>query len=266
MSEAPILRNRVREKLARDEVVASMAVRLVRGVEIAQIAATAGFDTLYVDLEHAPHSMDATGQICMAALALGIAPFVRVPALTPESVGRVLDAGALGIIAPHVHTAAEARRVVEMARFPPLGTRGASGNLPQFGFRSWPASLANPVLQEATMVIPMVETREALEHVEEIAAVEGVDMLLVGSNDLTAELGIPGAYDHPLLREAYQRVIAAARRHGKHVGVGGLASRPDLSAAFVKMGARFVSTGTDLGFLLATCTAKAREVRAMTTA
>lgn len=266
MSETPVVRNRVRERLARDEVVASMAVRLVRGAEAAQIAATAGFDTLYVDLEHAPHTIDATGQICMAALALGIAPFVRVPALTPEWVGRVLDGGALGIIAPHVHTAAEARRVVEMARFPPLGTRGASGNLPQFGFRPWPAGLANPVLQEATMVIPMVETREALEHVEEIAAVEGVDMLLVGSNDLTAELGIPGAYDHPLLREAYRRVIAAARQHGKHVGVGGLASRPDLAAEFVKMGARYVSTGTDLGFLLGTCTAKAREVRAMVTA
>lgn len=266
MSETPVVRNRVREKLARDEVVASMAVRLVRGVEVAQIAATAGFDTVYVDLGHAPHTLDATGQICMAALALSNAPFVRVPALRPEFVGRVLDGGALGIIAPHVQAAAEARRVVGMARFPPLGTRGASGNLPQFGFRNWPARLANPILQEATMVVPMVETRDALEHAEDIAAVDGVDMLLVGSNDLTAEPGIPGACDDPLLREAYRRVIRAARKHGKHVGVGGLASRPDLAAEFVKMGARYVSTGTDLGFLLGACTAKAREVRAIVTA
>lgn len=153
-----------------------------------------------------------------------------------------------------------------MARFPPLGTRGSFGNLPQFGFRPWPATLANTVLQEATMVIPMIETREALEHVEEIAVVADVDMLLVGSNHLTAELGIPGAHDHPMLREAYRRVIAAARKHGKHVGVGGLAARPDLAAEFVRMGARLVSTGTDLGFLPAACTAKAREARAMATA
>jgi len=266
MSETPVVRNRVREKLARDEVVASMTARLVRGVEVAQLAATAGFDTLYVDLEHGPLTIDVTGQICMAALALGVAPFVRVPALTPEYVGRVLDAGALGIIAPHVHSAEDAKRVVTMARFPPLGTRSAAGNLPQFGFRPWPAELGNPVLQDATMVVPMVETREALEKVEEIVAVDGVDMLLVGSNDLTAELGIPGAFDHPLLRDAYQRIIAAARKHGKHVGVGGLASRPDLTADFVRMGARYVSTGTDLGFLLGACTAKAREVRAMKTA
>ncbi|MGG5808295.1 HpcH/HpaI aldolase family protein [Falsiroseomonas sp. CW058] len=261
--DAPLLRNRVREKLARDEVVASMTARLVRGVEVAQIAASAGFDSLYVDLEHGPLTIDVTGQICMAALAAGITPLVRVPALTPEFVGRVLDAGSLGIIAPHVHSAEEARSVVRMAKFPPLGTRSAAGHLPQFGFRSLPAALANPALDAATMVVPMVETLEALAAVEEIVAVEGVDMLLVGTNDLTAEMGIPGEYDHPRVRDAYARIIAAARGAGKHVGIGGLAGRPDLVAEFVRMGARYVSTGTDLGFLAAACAAKAREVHAL---
>src|SRR5262245_63628638 len=96
-----ILRNNVKDKLARDEVVASMTVRLVRGIEIARIAATAGFDTLYVDVEHSSFSLETTGQICMAALEAGIAPFVRVPANTPEYISRVLDGGALGVLAPH---------------------------------------------------------------------------------------------------------------------------------------------------------------------
>jgi 2-keto-3-deoxy-L-rhamnonate aldolase RhmA len=260
---ATILRNTVREKLARDEVVASMIVRLVRGIEIAQIAASAGFDTLYVDMEHGPLTLDQTGQICMAALSAGITPFVRVPALTPEYIGRVLDAGSLGIIAPHVRSAAEARTVVEMAKFPPLGTRSAAGQLPQFGFRSFPAKEANPALDAATMVIPMVETLEALDKVDEIVGVEGVDMVLVGTNDLTAEMGIPGQYDDPRVRDAFARIIAAARGRGKHVGIGGLASRPDLVAEIVRMGARFVSTGTDLGFLAGACAAKAREVHAL---
>ncbi len=159
---APVVPNRVREKLARDEVVASMTARLVRGVEIAQIAASAGFDSLYVDLEHGPLTIDMTGQICMAALAFGVTPFVRVPALSPEFIGRVLDAGALGIIAPHVHSAEQAQHVVRMARFPPLGTRSAAGHLPQFGFRAFPASVGDPALDAATMVVPMIETREAL--------------------------------------------------------------------------------------------------------
>src|SRR5262249_29228964 len=103
-----ILRNTVKEKLARDEVVASMTVRLVRQVEIAQIAKTAGFDTIYVDMEHCSASFETTSQICMAALAAGIAPFVRVPANTPEYITRVLEGGALGVIAPHIGSAAEA--------------------------------------------------------------------------------------------------------------------------------------------------------------
>src|ERR1700730_2022725 len=100
-----ILRNNVKDKLARDEVVASMTVRLVRGTEIARIAATAGFDSLYVDLEHSRFSLETGRQICMPALDAGIAPFVRVPANTPDYIARVLESGALGVIAPHVHSA-----------------------------------------------------------------------------------------------------------------------------------------------------------------
>ena len=108
-----ILRNNVKEKLARDEVVASMTVRLIRTIEIARIARTAGFDSLYVDLEHSSFSLETCGQICMAAVEAGIAPFVRVPANTPDYIARVLEGGALGIIAPHVHSADEARAVVQ---------------------------------------------------------------------------------------------------------------------------------------------------------
>ena len=100
-----ILRNTVKEKLARGEVVASMTVRLVRGIEIARIARTAGFDMLYIDLEHSSFSIETTSQICIAALEAGIAPFVRVPANTPEYISRVLDGGALGVIAPRIRSA-----------------------------------------------------------------------------------------------------------------------------------------------------------------
>ena len=95
-----ILRNRVKEKLARDEVVASMTVRLCRSIEIARIAATAGFDTIYVDVEHNTLSIDAVCQICVAAMQCGITPLVRVPANTPEFICRLLDGGAMGVIAP----------------------------------------------------------------------------------------------------------------------------------------------------------------------
>jgi 4-hydroxy-2-oxoheptanedioate aldolase len=256
-----ILRNNVKDKLARDEVVASMTVRLVRTIEIARIARTAGFDTLYVDLEHSSFSLETCSQICVAALEAGIAPFVRVPANTPDYIARVLEGGALGVIAPHVHSAGEAREVVKAAKFAPLGDRSNAGGLPHLHFRSFPAAEAYAALNDATMIIVQFESAAALAKTDEIVAVDGVDMVLLGINDLLADLGTPGEYDHPRVREAYASTIAACRRHGKHCGVGGLSTRPDLVAEFVKMGARYVSTGTDLGFLLGACSARAKQVR-----
>jgi 2-keto-3-deoxy-L-rhamnonate aldolase RhmA len=259
-----ILRNNVKDKLARDEVVASMTVRLVRTIEIARIAHTAGFDTLYVDLEHSSFSLEACGHICIAALEAGIAPFVRVPANTPDHVSRVLDGGALGIIAPHIRSAQDARAIVRAAKFPPLGERSNPGALPHLHFRSFPAADVAAALNQATMIAVQIESTSALDQAEDIVTVEGIDMVLVGINDLLADWGFPGEYDHPRVREAYARTIAACRRHGKHCGVGGLATRPDLVADFVRMGARYVSTGTDLAFLLGACTARAKQVQEIT--
>jgi 4-hydroxy-2-oxoheptanedioate aldolase len=256
-----ILRNNVKEKLARGELVSSLTVRLTRGIEIVRIAKTAGFDTIYVDLEHSSLSVDATGQICMAALEAGIAPFVRVPANTPDYIQRALDGGALGVIAPNVRSAEEARAVVAAVKYPPLGQRGASGGLPHLQYRSFPTAEANAAVDAATMVIVQFESAQAVEKAEEIVAVEGVDMVLIGTNDLLADMGLAGQFEHAKVREAYARTIAACRKHGKHVGVGGLSSRPVLVAEFVKMGARYVSTGTDLAFLLAEATQRAKQVR-----
>jgi len=202
-----ILRNHVKEKLARDEVVASMTVRLVHGVEIARIAKTAGFDSLYVDMEHSSFSLESMSQVCIAALEVGITPFVRVPGT--GDVQRILDAGALGIIAPHVQSAAEARDYVKAAKYPPLGDRSNAGNLPHLQYRSFPAAEAYAAVDAATMVIVQFESAKAVENAGEIVAVEGVDMVLIGTNDLLADWGLPGQYDHPRVRDAYEKTIAA---------------------------------------------------------
>ena len=263
MQAKEIVRNSVKEKLARNEIVASMTVRLVRGIEIAQIAKTAGFDMFYIDIEHSSFSLDITGQICLAALSAGITPMVRVPSNTSEYISRVLDGGALGVIAPHIGSAEEARAVVKAAKFSPLGERGAAGVLPHLQYRSFPILEANAAINDATMVIVQFESADAVNKANEIAAVEGVDMVLIGVNDMLASLGLAGQYEHPKVRDAYERTIAACRKHGKHVGVGGLSARPKLIAEFIAMGARMVSTGTDIQFLLAAATEKAKQVHEM---
>ncbi len=256
-----IVRNPVKEKLARGEVVSSMTARLVSSIEIVRIAKSAGFDSLYIDLEHSSFSMETTNQICVMALEAGIPALVRVPANTPEYISRVLDGGALGVIAPGVRSAEEARAVVAAAKYPPLGERGLSAALPQLQFLTFPAAQTLPALNDATLVIVQFESKAALDAMGEIVAVDGVDLVLIGTNDLMVDLGIAGQYDHPKVRDAYERTIAACTRRGKHVGVGGLGSRPDLMAQYVKMGARYVSTGTDLAFLMAACTQRAKQVR-----
>jgi 4-hydroxy-2-oxoheptanedioate aldolase len=233
-----VLRNHVKEKLARGEVVASMTVRLIRGIEIARIAKTAGFDSLYVDMEHSSFSLEPMGQICIAALEVGI-------------------------IAPHVSSAAEARDYVRAAKYPPLGDRSNAGNLPHLQYRSFPTAEAYAAVNAATMVVVQFESAAAIENADAIMAVDGVDMVLIGTNDLLADFGLPGQYDHPRVHEAYTKTLAACQKHGKHLAVGGFATRVDLAAKYVRMGARYVSTGTDLGFLLAACSAKAKEVRDM---
>jgi len=255
------IQNNVTSKLANDEVVLSFQVRLVESIEIAQIAKSCGYDTLYVDVEHSSLELRQTGQICMAAMAVGITPFVRVPSHEPEYVSRYLDAGAMGIIAPHVHNRAAAQKVVSGARFPPLGERSVSIGLPQLKFQSYPALEAKEELNRKTTVICMLEGPDAIDNAEEIASVEGVDILFIGTNDLCAQLGIDGQFDHPRVREAYAHTISVARKHGKHVGVGGLSGKPALAAEFVRQGARYVSAGSDLQYLMTAATDRSKLLR-----
>src|SRR2546422_2687132 len=126
-----IVRNPVKEKLARGELVSSMTARLVSSIEIVRIAKSAGFDSLYIDLEHSSFSMETTNQICVMALEAGIPAFVRVPANTPEYISRGLDGGALRGIAPGLRSPQEARAGVAAGEDPPVGEQGPSRARPR---------------------------------------------------------------------------------------------------------------------------------------
>jgi 2-keto-3-deoxy-L-rhamnonate aldolase RhmA len=265
MQAKDIYLNSFLQKMREGQIVSSMTVKLVKGIEVAQIAKTAGFDAIYIDLEHSALSLESTGQICMAAANIGLSPFVRVPANTPEWISRVLDNGAMGVIAPHISTQQEALAVVACAKFPPTGERSAAGALPHLQYRSFPASEAYPVLNSQTTVIVQFESEKAIENAESIMSTDGVDVVLIGSNDLTADMGIAGQYDHPKLKAAFEHTIQVCKAHGKFCGVGGLSSRPDLVAQFTQMGAQYVSSGTDLSFLISAATEKAKQVQMLNT-
>jgi 2-keto-3-deoxy-L-rhamnonate aldolase RhmA len=253
----------MREKLLRGEVASTLSIKLVKSVEIVGMAKTAGFDGILVDMEHSAFDLETTSQLCIAALYANISPIVRAPSKDPFFVSRILDGGALGVIVPHIRSVQDAKDVVLAAKFQPIGHRSSTNGLPHHQFRSIAAKVSNPVTNAATLVIPMIETLEALELVDEIAAVEGVDSLLIGTNDLTAEMGIPGDYENPRVTEAYQRTIDACKKHGKWVGVGGLHSRLDLVEKFCGMGARWVMAATDGPLILGGASKRAGEMAAL---
>jgi 4-hydroxy-2-oxoheptanedioate aldolase len=253
--------NRMQERLARGEVVLCMATRLARTAEIAMIADSCGFDTFFIDMEHCPISLDAAAQICVAALPVGVTPLVRIAGHRFEDATRLLDMGALGIICPDVSTRAQAESFVRACRFPPLGERSVGGAGPLQAYRPTPLAEVNKQGNAATVLIAMLETPEGIANADAIAAVPGIDVLLIGSNDLCTAMGIAGELKSPKLRAAYESTAKACKAHDKHLGVGGIRADVQHVAELVKLGARFVITASDVQYLMKAARDEAASLR-----
>jgi 2-keto-3-deoxy-L-rhamnonate aldolase RhmA len=253
--------NVMKARMTAGGLAVGMIVRVTRGVEIAAIARSAGFDSLYVDLEHCSFSLDVVSQIAIAATALGVTPLVRTPTLDATEIGRILDVGAQGVIAPHIESRLQAEALVDAALFPPLGRRAFFGAHAHTLFAPADAKATMPKLNEATLVVAMIESVVALDKVEDIASVPGLDMLLVGANDLSASMGLTGQPDHERMREAFAHVGAVCQNRGLHLGLGGLSGKPDFVRELVAGGARYVSAGSDAGFLYSAAVATAGAYR-----
>jgi 2-keto-3-deoxy-L-rhamnonate aldolase RhmA len=173
---------------------------------------------------------------------------------------RCLDAGGLGLVIPHVDSADEARAMVDAFKFAPLGRRSIGGAYPQFGFASVPAAEVVSGLNDATLVVAMIETPRAVQNAEHIAAVPGIDVLLMGTNDLCLEMGIPGKLEDERVVSAIDTVVAACRKHGKWPGLGGVYGR-ELMKRYVGRGMRFVLAGNDISLLLAAAQEQASFAR-----
>ncbi len=254
--------NPARERLKKGELAIGCGVRLARTVEIAKMMAISGYDWLFIDMEHGSIDLDIACQMSVAALDAGIAPIPRVPAGEFSIATRLLDGGAAGIVIPHVDTAEAAREIVDRLKYPPQGHRSVAGAMAQLGYRPMPLAEATRIVNAETLIVVMIETPRAVENAEAIAAVPGVDVLLIGTNDLSMELGVPGGLGDPKVVAAYERVIAACKRHGKHAGLGGVYTE-DLMRQYIGMGTRFVLGGNDFGFVLSGAQARSKFIRGL---
>ena len=242
--------NHTRRTLAEGRIAIGMGLRLARTVDIATIGKTCGYDWLFIDMEHNSMDVDCAAQIAMAALPVGITPIVRVPGKEHHHASRLLDAGAQGIVVPHVDTVEETERAVAYCKYPPVGHRSVMGTLPQFAYRSLPVAESTTVANRETFVCVMLETPDAIAKVDAIAAVPGLDAILIGTNDLCAEMGIPGQFGDPRIEEAYRKVIEACSKHKVHPGMGGVYDQK-LMEKYIGFGMRFILSGGDMSFLMA---------------
>lgn len=213
----------------------------------AEILAAAGFEWIVVDMEHTSIGYETLPLLLGAIRGRGTEAFVRVEANDPTVIKRVLDCGAGGIIVPLVNSAAEAASAVSAARYPPAGTRGVSlGRASEYGgnFEGYFGSINDEVV-----VMAQIEHHRAVEEIDDIMAVEGLDAVFLGPYDLSGSMGIAGQLDHPRMREARRRVLEAGRTAGRPVGIH--AVNPDSASvrALLDEGFTVIACGIDTLFL-----------------
>src|SRR5713101_7898187 len=259
---AAVLQNTAKARLDAGELALGVILRQARTVDIGPIMKSRGYDWLFLDLEHNSMDLDTAVQIAVAALGAGIAPVARVPAGQLWMATRFLDGGGLGIVVPHVDTPEEAHKIAQALRYPPQGHRSVAGGLPHFGSAKFGLAETCAAINAATPVVVMLEAPTGIGNAAAIAAVPGIDSLLIGTNDLAMELGIPGDFANESIVAAYRGVIDACRAQGKWPGMGGIGDEA-LIGRYIGMGMRMILAGSDLGFLQAAAAARAAAMRTL---
>ncbi len=238
--------NPLRRQLEQGNPVVGVVIT-ANNVEVAAHAAGLGFDFLWIEMEHAPISLETVRNIVLATRGMTTLPLARPPVNELWMAKRVLDAGVFGVIFPFTRTPELARQAVAACRYPPVGLRGSGADLAR---RCWPEpELYYDAADKHVLVVAVVEDTLALSRIDEIAATPGLDVMFIGTSDLSFSLGLRGRQDHPVLERAVARIVAAARKHGK------VAGRPARTAEEIKrfhrQGFQFFMTATDLELMAA---------------
>jgi 4-hydroxy-2-oxoheptanedioate aldolase len=235
--------SKIKAKLRRNEPVLATTIHFAdpSGYELVSLM---GFDVLWMDLEHHSASLETANHL-MRAARVGTADVMVRPAKGEfMRMGRILEAGAQGIMYPRCDDAAEAREVVKWAKFAPLGRRGLDTANPDAPYCTMPIDQYVREANEQTFVVVQLEDPGAVANARAIAGVEGVDVLFFGPGDFSVLAGVPGQFDHPLVEEAIRAVADAAKAAGKHWGMP--VGTPERAKHLLDMGAKFLAHGADI--------------------
>ena len=212
--------NRIKQKMRNGEVVFGIMIKEARNSNIAEILEIAGFDYFVIDMEHAFYDMSDITEILQFARKIEITGVVRIPRLDYAYVAKGLDMGAEGIWVPHLDTEAQARDLVRFGKYPPEGIRGAA--VPVFRQKERQefkqAAEYFRTVNDETLLIAQIEGREAIGNIAAITAVPGIDVAMMGTQDLSLDMGYPGQETHPDMKAAIQKVVDACKKNGKASG------------------------------------------------
>lgn len=248
MSESIVPPNRLRRRLADGRLAVGTMLVEVRQPGVMRLLANAGFDFVLIDSEHGPFTVESIADLSRAARDAGLTPVVRIPELTYFHVTQALDGGAQGIMLPRVTAADQVDACVRWMKYAPQGRRGAVLARGHTEFRAGPLAETLAELNRESFLIVQIETAEALDQLEAILAVPGVDAALVGPTDLSLSLGIPGQMTHPRLVEAIARVLEACGRHAVVPAIH--TNDVAMTAEWAKRGMRLVSINSEAGLLI----------------
>lgn len=239
--------NKVRAVLAEGGTVFGTMIGEVRSSSIAIIFANAGFDFVFIDMEHGAFSLETAADLLRTARLTGMTALVRAPDAQYHLIARLMDAGAEGVMVPRVETRQAVEQVVKAVRYPPAGERGLSTSKGHNDFRSAPSLEFTRQANRENLVILQIERREAIDHIDDLFSVPGVDAAIIGPIDLSVSLGVPTDFSHPAMLEAIGKVVDAGRRHDIWVGMhtGGMGPLVD----WHKKGMRLITWSTDIEML-----------------
>jgi 4-hydroxy-2-oxoheptanedioate aldolase len=223
-----------------------------------EVMGHAGFDFVVLDLEHGPNNVLSLQNLVRAAEVSGLLPIVRVTDDTPSLIGQVLDVGAGGIQVPNVQTRQEVERIVEAARFAPQGMRGVCRFVRAADYSS-ADRVAYFAESNTTLLILQLEGREAVENIEEILSVPGVDIVFIGPYDLSQSLGVPGEVRNPKVTEAMTKIVARCIQ--RKVLVGTFVDTPEDARTWREAGVRYLCYSVDVGLFTEKCRDTARILR-----
>jgi 4-hydroxy-2-oxoheptanedioate aldolase len=233
----------VKAKLRHGQPAVGVALSFTDPV-VYELTSLMGFDFIWMDLEHHALSVETAGHLLRAARVGRTDVMCRPAKGELMRMGRLLEFGAHGIMYPRCQSAEEARQVVQWAKFAPLGTRGFDGGNPDNPYCRMGVAEYIRMANEETWIVAQIEDPQALERVDEIAAVDGIDVVMLGPADFSILAGVPGQFDHPKLDDALQRIASAAKRHGKAWGTP--TGTPQRMKQLIDRGAQWVTCGCDL--------------------